>query len=218
MLVCDFMNYKLLFPIDLKGFLGKQDDSSNSNVLTLRVEGAKAATEEIQAKRVATFIFNLFSKKQKIEIKHGRIAMMAFVGMAVQELGITFPGSLDLAGNYPFADVLKDGMGFAALTNVPLFGLAQIVIFAGFAEIGAMPSSQYTGGPQDLPAGFDGSSGTIPGGYPFTTQIEDPDERDRKLNIEIQNGRGAMLGVFGAMCHSQLDSCDHHFFYPITHN
>ena len=62
------MNYKLLFPIDLKGFLGKQDDSTNSNVLTLRVEGAKAATEEIQAKRVATFIFNLFSKKQKIEI------------------------------------------------------------------------------------------------------------------------------------------------------
>jgi len=159
-----------------------------------------------------------FARRRAVEIKHGRIAMMAFVGMAVQELGITFPGSLDLAGNYPFADVLKDGMGFAALTNVPLFGLAQIVIFAGFAEIGAMPSSQYTGGPQDLPAGFDGSSGTIPGGYPFTTQIEDPDERDRKLNIEIQNGRGAMLGVFGAMCHSQLDSCDHHFFYPITHN
>jgi len=27
-----------------------------------------------------------------------------------------------------------------------------------------------------------------------------------------------MLGTFGAMCHSMLDSCDHHFFYPITHN
>ena len=44
---------------------------------------------------------------------------------------------------------------------------------------------------------FDGSSGTIPGGYPFTTQIEDPDELDRRLNIEIKNGRSAMLGVFG---------------------
>jgi len=29
-------------------------------MLTLRVEGAKAATEETQAKRVATFIFKLF--------------------------------------------------------------------------------------------------------------------------------------------------------------
>jgi len=27
-----------------------------------------------------------------------------------------------------------------------------------------------------------------------------------------------MLGTFGAMCHSCVDSCDHHFFYPITHN
>merc|ERR1712232_328872 len=53
--------------------------------------------------------------------------------------------------------------------------------------------SEYTGGPQDLPGGYDGSSLTIPGGYPFTTQIEDPDDRDRKLNVEIQNGRAAML-------------------------
>jgi len=159
-----------------------------------------------------------FARRRAVEIKHGRISMMAFIGMMVQELGVTFPGSLDLAGDYPFADVLKDGMGFAALGNVPTFGLVQIALFGAIAETVAMPSGQYTGGPQDLPGGFDGSSGTIPGGYPFTTQIEDPEARDRALNVEIQNGRGAMLGVFGAMCHSMLDSTDHHFFYPITHN
>jgi len=27
-----------------------------------------------------------------------------------------------------------------------------------------------------------------------------------------------MLGVTGCMIHSMLDSTDHHFFYPITHN
>ena len=144
--------------------------------------------------------------------------MMAFIGMLVQELGVTFPGSLDLAGQYPFADVLKDGMGFPALANIPAGGLCQIILFGGLAEGAAMPSSEYTGGPQDLPGGFDGSQGTIPGGYPFTTQIEDPEQRDRTLNVEIQNGRAAMLGVTGAMIHSCLDSCDHHFFYPITHN
>merc|ERR1712232_575478 len=108
-----------------------------------------------------------FPRRRAVEIKHGRICMAAFVGMAVQELGVTFPGSLDLAGDYPFADLLKDGMGFPALGNIPTFGLVQIALFGALAETVAMPSSQYTGGPQDLPGGFDGSSGTIPGGYPF---------------------------------------------------
>jgi hypothetical protein len=119
---------------------------------------------------------------------------------------------------FQFSDTLNDGMGFAALGNIPLLGQAQILLFAAIAELVAMPASQYTGGPQNLPGGYDGSPGTIPGGYPFTNQIENEEERTRALNVEIQNGRAAMLGVFGAMCHSQLDSCDHHFFYPITHN
>jgi len=159
-----------------------------------------------------------FARRRAVEIKHGRISMMAFLGMMVQELGWTFPGSLDLSGQYPFADVLKDGMGFPALANIPAAGIAQIVLFGGLAEGAAMPSYQYTGGPQDLPGGFDGASPFIPGGYPFSTQIEDPEQRDRTLNVEIQNGRAAMLGVTGAMIHSCLDSTEHHFFYPITHN
>ena len=159
-----------------------------------------------------------FARRRAVEIKHGRISMIAFIGMLVQELGVTFPGSLDLQGQYPFSDVLSDGMGFPALAHIPAAGLAQIVLFGGLADCVAMPSGEYTGGPQDLPGGFDGSSGTIPGGYPFQTQIEDPEARDRTLNVEIQNGRAAMLGVTGCMIHSCLDSCDHHFFYPITHN
>jgi len=157
-----------------------------------------------------------FARRRAVEIKHGRIAMFAFVGMFFQESGLTFPGSFDFAGKYPFSEVLSDGMGFPALTHIPSGGVLQILIFAGIAETYAMPSSQYTGGPQNLPAGFDGSPGTIPGGYPFLEQIEDPAVRDRALNVEIQNGRAAMLGVTGAMMHSCLDSCDHHFFYPFT--
>ena len=168
--------------------------------------------------------------------------MMAFLGMMVQELGITFPGSMTLdgpaprprvspsrgrrspgidvphAGSVQFSDILKDGMGFPALENVPRLGLLQIVAFGFVAETAAMPATQYTGGPQNLPGGYDGSIGTIPGGYPFTNQIEDVTARNRALTCELQNGRGAMLGTFGAMLHSELDSCQHHFFYPITHN
>ena len=188
------------------------------------------------------------ARRRAVEIKHGRISMMAFLGMMVQELGITFPGSMTLdgpaprprvspsrgrrspgiddaspvdvphAGSVQFSDILKDGMGFPALENVPRLGLLQIVAFAFVAETAAMPATQYTGGPQNLPGGYDGSIGTIPGGYPFTNQIEDVTARNRALTCELQNGRGAMLGTFGAMLHSELDSCQHHFFYPITHN
>merc|ERR1719327_1258024 len=113
-----------------------------------------------------------FPRRRAVEIKHGRISMAAFIGMMVQELGITFPGSLDLAGDVPFSSVLDNGMGFPALAAVPAFGLAQILLFGGLAETVAMPAGEYTGGPQDLPGGYDGSAGTIPGGYPFQTQIE----------------------------------------------
>merc|ERR1712037_117045 len=83
-----------------------------------------------------------FARRRAVEIKHGRISMMAFIGMLVQELGITFPGTINLDGSVQFADILKDGMGFPAISNIPVFGLFQIVAFAGFAEIGAMPAAQ----------------------------------------------------------------------------
>ena len=144
--------------------------------------------------------------------------MITSFGIAIHQLRWTFPESLDLHGNALFNEVLKDGLGFPTLTNTPWFGLCRIILVAGHVEGVAKPSSEYTGGPQDILGGFDGAPPFIPGKYPFATQIEDPEERDRKLNIEIQNGRAAMLGVTGAMMHSCLDSTQHHFFYPITHN
>ena len=83
--------------------------------------------------------------------------MMAFLGMMVQELGITFPGSMTLdgaaprprvspsrgwrspgiddaspvdvphAGSVQFSDILKDGMGFPAISNIPVFGLSRCI-------------------------------------------------------------------------------------------
>ena len=68
-----------------------------------------------------------FARRRAVEIKHGRIAMMAFIGMSVEELGVTFPGSINLDGSVQFADILKDGMGFPAISNIPVFGLSQCI-------------------------------------------------------------------------------------------
>ncbi|KAH8063460.1 chlorophyll A-B binding protein [Aureococcus anophagefferens] len=154
------------------------------------------------------------ARRRAVEIKHGRISMMAFLGMMVQELGITFPARSTSTARSSSRTSSRTAWA-SPLANAPTPPADPA---GGIAETVAMPATEYTGGPQNLPGGYDGSAGTIPGGYPFTTQIEDPTARTRALTCELQNGRAAMMGVTGAMMHSQLDSCDHHFFYPITHN
>ena len=47
--------------------------------------------------------------------------------MIVEELGVTFPGSINLDGSVQFADILKDGMGFPAISNIPVFGLSRCI-------------------------------------------------------------------------------------------
>ena len=46
------------------------------------------------------------ARRRAVEIKHGRISMMAFLGMMVQELGITFPGSINLDGSVQFLSLI----------------------------------------------------------------------------------------------------------------
>merc|ERR1712176_999404 len=60
-----------------------------------------------------------FARRRAVEIKHGRISMIAFIGMLVQELDITFPGTIDLKGEVPFSEI---GTGFGAIANIPSLG------------------------------------------------------------------------------------------------
>merc|ERR1711964_608006 len=78
------------------------------------------------------------------------------------------------------------GGGIAA---VPSAGLAQIFLIAALIELAWMPASQYDG---DYGVGW------------FGREIEDPEEKPRKLNVELNNGRAAMLGIFGNMVAEQL--------------
>jgi hypothetical protein len=64
------------------------------------------------------------------EIKHGRIAMAAFVGWCVAGAGLRLPG--ELAPGLSFSDIPSKGL--EAWDAIPGWGKAQFLLFAGLIE------------------------------------------------------------------------------------
>merc|ERR1712166_177528 len=127
-----------------------------------------------------------FERRRAVERKHGRIAMAAVVGVIVHNNHIVFDGYISPSQDLKFADI---STGMAGIAQVPSGGLAQIFLFAALVELAWMPASKYDG---DYGVGW------------FGRDIEDPEEKARKLNVELNNGRAAMLGIFGNMVAEQL--------------
>merc|ERR1712183_965597 len=72
-----------------------------------------------------------FDRYRYAEIKHGRVAQLAFIGHLITALGIRFPGYLSVGENIKFEDVPA---GLGALAAVPALGLLQIFLFCGVLE------------------------------------------------------------------------------------
>merc|ERR1712008_2370 len=78
-----------------------------------------------------------FDRLRYVEVKHGRICQLAFLGQIVTRYGIHLPGDIDYSchsfESYP--------NGLAAVFGpdaIPQAGLAQIFIFVGFLELGVI--------------------------------------------------------------------------------
>jgi Chlorophyll A-B binding protein len=138
------------------------------------------------------------------EIKHGRIAMAAFVGYVVQS-NYHFPWKMTLAGDpYPSLD-LSPPEQWDALPDLAKY---QIIAFIGFLEFyseltpsadskSALPHYVNGGAPGKFPTFED-----IPHPVPFNlydpfglSRNRTPEAKARGLVSEINNGRLAMLGI-----------------------
>lgn len=73
-----------------------------------------------------------------MEIKHGRISMLAVAGHLVQQ-NFRLPGMLSTSADLSFADMPN---GLAALSKIPNLGLFQIIAFIGFLELGVMKQKE----------------------------------------------------------------------------
>merc|ERR1711879_1032622 len=72
----------------------------------------------------------VFSRRRAIEIKHGRISMIACLGYITPEY-VRFPGLLSPSKGLAFEDVPN---GLKAFSKVPGVGWAQIFLFCGFVD------------------------------------------------------------------------------------
>jgi len=136
-----------------------------------------------------------FARWRAVEIKHGRIAMMATTGYIAQEC-LRWPGYLSKANDVKFADIPNGIKGLAA---VPPLGLAQILLFIGLMEI--VTWRFYQGPwPGIVPEGK--APGDVAGD--FWVRYSDPAVKADKLNIELNNGRAAMMGITGMLMHDHI--------------
>ena len=149
------------------------------------------------------------------EIKHGRVAMAAFVGYCVQANGIHFPW-LPYRG---FEEGLSPPEQWA---NIPPIAKWQFLVYIGILEaLGeCFPPGQHymVGGkpgvypslknPNDQMA----SCGVYPWhGFPLdlfdpfgTVAAQSEEKKERGRRVEINNGRLAMLGIFGFLSEQKV--------------
>ena len=138
-----------------------------------------------------------FDRLRYVEVKHGRICQLAFLGQITTRNGIHLDGDIDCSGHsfdsYP--------NGIAAVIGpdaIPSAGFAQVIAFIGFLELVVMKDSANGAAPGDFPGDFRN------GALDFGWDTFDEETKLTKRAVELNNGRAAMMGILGLMVHEKL--------------
>jgi len=149
------------------------------------------------------------------EIKHGRVAMAAFVGYCVQS-NFHWPWNMSLDGSpFPSTDLGPEAQWDA----IPANAKWQIITLVAALEIWGEAVGRV-----DQNGGTHYMKGGKPGYYPsfqlfrddvhFVLDLYDPfgfskkmteEKKERRLAMEINNGRLAMLGIFGFLSADKIE-------------
>mmetsp|Transcript_54159 Transcript_54159/g.118111 ORF Transcript_54159/g.118111 Transcript_54159/m.118111 type:complete len:211 (-) Transcript_54159:312-944(-) len=128
-------------------------------------------------------------RRRVVEIKHGRVCMLAFLGMTVGPNELLTPSHQLLSPSLGLHFDEVPG-GLAAIPVVPGAGWAQIVAVVGLHEL-TIAKQDYTKEPGEVP--------TFLGFKP-----EDPAVFREKQLKELKNGRLAMIAVLGELMAQQV--------------
>jgi len=158
------------------------------------------------------------------EIKHGRVAMAAFVGYCLQYNGVVFPwniqapigGGTSTFSAISFADIAAVGGPADQWDALPTLAKVQILLGVGFLEMW---------GETSVALELDGEKHYVKGGKPgyypkfadrfphpmplnlwdpfgFTKKMT-PERKEKALIAEVNNGRLAMIGIFSFIASSK---------------
>ena len=147
-----------------------------------------------------------FDRLRYVELKHGRICQLAFLGYLTTWEGIRLPGYLSYSEKIRFTDVPA---GLGALKAIPLAGMTQLFFFIAFLELAVWKQNEGS-----FPGDFSGSPLFPVGWVGDYTEEEKVDLRAKELN----QGRAAQMGILALMVHEQLDGMPFIFFNPGSGN
>lgn len=136
-----------------------------------------------------------FNRLRYVEIKHGRICQLAFLGQVVTRGGIHLPGDIDYSGDS--FDSFPNGVAAPfGPDSIPTAGLVQIITFIGWLECAFM---------RDVSGTDNEHIGDFRNGYiDFGWDDFDEETKLQKRAIELNNGRAAMMGILGLMVHEEI--------------
>mmetsp|Transcript_105771 Transcript_105771/g.215693 ORF Transcript_105771/g.215693 Transcript_105771/m.215693 type:complete len:201 (+) Transcript_105771:149-751(+) len=123
-----------------------------------------------------------FDHLRAVELKHGRVSMLAVVGYLVTYAGVRLPGLEDVPSGFAAWDALPSEV-------VGQMGMSWIVM--------EMANRDHTG-TAEFPGDFRNNL------LDFGWDDQTDEWKKKKRTIEIQNGRAAQMGILGIMVHESL--------------
>jgi len=130
-----------------------------------------------------------FDRLRYVELKHGRVSMLAVVGYLVTAAGVRFPGASDVPDGFaafPYLHTTEDGKTV----------LMQMLAFFAVAEM----VNRDAFGLAEFPGDFRN------GALDFGWDKFDEATKLKKRKIELNQGRAAQMGITGLMVHEAIGS------------
>ena len=136
-----------------------------------------------------------FDRLRYVEIKHGRICQLAFLGQVVTRGGLHLPGDIDYSSDS--FDSFPNGVAALIVPDfIPTAEFFQIIAFIELLECAFMRDVARTGNKH---------IGDFRNRYiDFCWDDFDEETKLSKRAIELNNGRAAMMGILGLMIHEQI--------------